>query len=80
MAKEYKIKITKKQIKQLKGYWKELIEINRQHHHAVYELEKRMEKMTGIKNIEFFKCDNEYVGIGNSERTMKLIQRRKLES
>jgi len=32
-----------------------------------------MAKKTGIENIEFFFCDNEIVGIGNVERTMRLI-------
>jgi len=76
---KYKIKKTNKLIKQLKSYWKKLIEIESQHSEMIYRLEKSMEEKTGIKGIEFFTCDNEYVGIGNSERTMELIQRRKLE-
>lgn len=78
MAK-YKIKITKKLIKKLKPYWRELLEIERQHHNTVYRLEKRMEKEIGIKGIEFFQCDNEYIGIGNVVRTMPLIHDTKLE-
>ena len=35
--------------------------------------EREMAKKTGIENLEFFFCDNEIVGIGNVERTMRLI-------
>ena len=37
---------------------------------------------TGIKDIEFIKdemCGGEWVGIGNSSRTMRLYQREELE-
>jgi len=64
----YKIKKTKNLIKQLKPFWKKLKQLNTLHSTLIYELEKKMEKTTGIKEIEFFMCDNEYVGIGNSKR------------
>ena len=37
-------------------------------------IEMWMERETGIKGIEFFACDGDYVGVGNGDRTMKLIQ------
>ena len=75
----YKIKKTKKLIKQLQSYWKELDIAEAKFRQATAEIEKRMEKETGIKGIEFFMCDNEYVGIGNLATTMELIHRRELE-
>ncbi len=63
----------KELIKKLKPYWKEYQELDVLHRTLVYELEKKMEKGTGIKGIEFIYCDNECVGIGNEERTMELI-------
>jgi hypothetical protein len=33
-----------------------------------------MAKKTSIENIEFFFCDNEIAGIGNVERTPRLIR------
>jgi len=45
----------------------------------ISEFEKDMSKKTGIENLEFFFCDNECAGIGNLERTMKLIQRKELQ-
>ena len=38
-----------------------------------------MQKEIEINHIEFFMCDNEYVGIGNMDRTLKLYQRKELE-
>lgn len=73
MSKEYKIKKTKELVEKLKPYWKELKKLDNLHRTLVYELEKKMEKETGIKDAEFFMVDNEYVGIGNAERTMELI-------
>jgi hypothetical protein len=79
MRKKYKIKVTKKLIKQLKPYWKELRQIENKFYDKLYEIEKKMEKITGIKGIEFFQCDGYYAGIGNVNRTMPLIQRDELE-
>ena len=70
---EYKYRKTKELIKKLKPYWKEYQKLDNLHRNLVYELEKKMEKETGIKGIEFFFCDNECAGIGNAERTMELI-------
>ena len=45
----------------------------------VYDLEKELEREVNVEGIEFFMCDNEYVGVGNADRTMRLIQTDELE-
>ncbi len=77
--KKYKIKATKKLLKQLKPFWQELQKIRDDYNIKVGGLERAMAKKTSIKNIEFFSCDNEIVGIGNVERTMRLIHDTELE-
>ena len=79
MKKTYKIKITKKLINQLKSYWVEAHQAYNNLFGELNEIEAKMVKKTGIKEIEFFWVDNEIVGIGNADRTMPLIQREKLE-
>jgi len=73
---KYKIKPTKKQLKVINKYWKDLLAILDTFYGTIFQLEKAMEKETGIKGIEFFMCDNDYRGIGNWQRTMKLIRMR----
>jgi len=79
MRKEHKIKVTGKLLKQLKPFWRELQKIRDDYNIKVVGLEKEMAKKTGIVNIEFFFCDNEIAGIGNVERTMRLIPDTELE-
>ena len=74
MRKKRKIKVTRKLLKQLKPFWQELQKIQGSYNIKIAELEERMAKKTGIENIEFFFCDNEIVGIGNVERTIRLIR------
>ena len=74
MRKKGKIKVTRKLLKQLKPFWQELQKIQGSYNIKIAELEERMAKKTGIENIEFFFCDNEIVGIGNVERTIRLIR------
>jgi len=45
----------------------------------VSDLEKELEREVNVEGIEFFMCDNEYVGVGNADRTMRLIQTDELE-
>ena len=75
----YEYKKTKKLIKQLKPYWKKVQIIVGEFYGQLANLEKEMEKETGIPTIEFFMCDNEIVGIGNTQRTMPLIHDKELE-
>ena len=79
MRRKYKIKVTKKLLKQLKPFWRKLQKIQNIYNSKIVELEEEMVKKTGIKNIEFFFCDNDIVGIGNAERTMRLIRDREIE-
>jgi len=74
-----KITPTKTQIAILKLYWDMFQAEQSLFYGRIGELEKAMSKKTGIKDIEFFQCDGDWVGIGNAERTMKLIQREELE-
>lgn len=74
MAKKYKVKPTKVQIDIIHKYWKALEQEENKFFDKVMAIEKSMEKDTGIEGIEFFSCDGSYVGVGNSARTMELIQ------
>ena len=73
MREKGEIKVTKKLLKQLKPFWRELQKIQDSYNIKIAELEEEMAKKTGIENIVFFFCDNEIVGIGNVERTIRLI-------
>jgi hypothetical protein len=73
MKKKYTTKLPSKKL--LKRYWLALESIENQFWGRLQGVEEVMEKETGIKGIEFIWCDNSIVGIGNSDRTMKLIQR-----
>lgn len=79
MRKEYKIKVTKKLLRQLRPFWQEFRKVQDRYDVKLRKLEEEMAKKTGIKNIEFFFCDNEIAGIGNVERTMPLIHSTELE-
>ena len=74
MRKKYKIKVTKKLIEQLRPFWREFRKVQGRYDIKLRKLEEGMAKKTGIKNIEFFFCDNEIAGIGNVERTLPLIR------
>ena len=64
-------KITKKQ---LKPYWKELSKLEEDFENKVMKLELKMSKEFS-QPLEFFMCDGSYCGVGNADRTMKLIHR-----
>ncbi len=75
MSKRYKIKADTKLITKLKPFWRELQKLEDEHYGRVQKLEKLMELTTKIEGIEFFMSDDGYYcGIGNADRTMKLIQ------
>jgi hypothetical protein len=79
MAKKYKVKPTKKQLMVMQEAWELMTGYFQGFHLAAANIEKQMEKETGIKGIEFIWCDNDIVGIGNSARTMALVHQTKLE-
>lgn len=79
MRRKYKHIITPKLLKKLRLYWQRLLVLENKHHKSVYQLEKKMEKETGIEGIEFFYNDG-YVGIGNFGLwTIPLVDAEKLE-
>ena len=73
MSKRYPIKADKKLITKLKPFWRQLQELENEHYSRVQKLEKLMQLATKIDGIEFFMSDGYYCGIGNVNRTMKLI-------
>jgi len=78
--KKYKYPKTKKLIKRLKPFLLTYKLVEDQYWKEIYKLEKAIEELTGIPDIELFFCDNEFAGIGNSERTMELIHREEIEN
>ncbi len=61
-------------IEKLKPYWKKLQLLEDKFYGKVEILEKEMQKDIGIKDLEFFCCEGDFVGIGNYSRTIKLMQ------
>jgi hypothetical protein len=76
--KKYKYPKTKKLIKQLKPFLLTYKLVEAQYWKEVCELEQAIEDLTGIPAIEFFFGDNDFVGIGNFERTMELIHKEEI--
>jgi len=68
-----RIKVTKELIKQLQPFWERLQDLEGIFWSQVADLEEEMEEKTGIKDIMFFMVDGEHVGIGNADKTMRLI-------
>ncbi len=71
-------KFTKKEIKKLKIYWKELSRIQDEFHFHVELLEMAMQHDLNIDDLEFIFIDG-YCGIGNINRTIKLLNEEELE-
>jgi len=79
MKKKYPVKPTKKQLGIMKKYWAMLQTELSLFSSKAGQLEKDMSDATKIDDLEFFSVDSEFVGIGNYDRTLKLIQREELE-
>ena len=77
--KPHKIVPTKAQLKMMKEAWIRFKYIQEHFYGSVGRLERQLSKETGIKDLEFFMCDNEFVGIGQYDRQMALVQREELE-
>jgi len=77
--KPYTLKPTKKQLGVMKLFWALLQQEQIIFYDKVSKLEDDMSERTEINALEFFMSDNEFVGIGNRERNMKLYQREELE-
>jgi len=74
------IKKTDELIKKLKPIWQEQEKLTDEYHTKLYELEKKMEKETGIEGIEFFWGAYEGIcGIGTANRKLELISDVELE-
>lgn len=76
-----RVKITNKLISKLKKYMYQFSVIEDRFYRDVGKLEKEMKSKTGIKDIEFFFCDGECVGVGTPAcpEQMSLLHREKLE-
>jgi hypothetical protein len=77
--KTHTLKPTKKQLKAMKIWWVMFQKEQDKFYKEVQTLEVAMSDAIGIEDLTFFMCDNEYVGIGNMGRTMKLYQKEELE-
>jgi hypothetical protein len=80
MRKKYKYPKTKKLIKRLKPFLLTYKLIEERYWKEICKLEESMQELTKISEIEFIFCDNEFVGIGNLERTMELIHKEEIEN
>jgi hypothetical protein len=72
-TKIYKINPTKKQLAIMKLYWDMFQAEQSNLWIRIGELEREMSKKTGIEELEFFQDDNDWVGIGQGNREMRLI-------
>ena len=65
------MKVTKKA---LKPYWVNLQELTDMYQDMVETIEQRMNSDLGRTDLEFFRGVDGYCGIGNLDRSMKLVQ------
>jgi len=72
-------KFTKKEVKKLKKYWNAFQSAQEEFESIVIDIEEDMQKDLNIDDLEFFKSDDGYCGIGNVSRTIKLIYNDELE-
>jgi hypothetical protein len=71
--KTYNINPTKEQLAIIRLYWNMFQAEYNIFWGKLGSLEKEMSKKTGIKGLEFFQSDGDWCGVGNEERTIKLI-------
>jgi hypothetical protein len=79
LIKMKKIKVTPKLLKQLQLYWPKVQLVVDKYWEEIAKMEKELEELTGINDIEIFHSDNDIVGIGNTERTLRLIHAHEIE-
>jgi|GEM_PF-1589049 len=65
--------------KKFAPYWIECNRITSEYHKKMSILERKMRKDLGNDRLEFFRCDGDIVGIGTSDRKMKLINDTELD-
>jgi hypothetical protein len=73
------IKVTTKLVKQLHLFWPAVGLLEEKYWKEINKMEKELEELTGIKDILIFHSDDGIVGIGNLERTIRLIHRHEIE-
>jgi hypothetical protein len=73
------IKVTPKLLKQLHMFWPKVQLIEEMYWKEINKAEKELEELTGITDILIFHSDGEIVGIGNAEKTIRLIHRHEIE-
>ena len=73
------IKVTPKLLKQLHFYWPKVKLVQEKYWQEIAKMEKELEELTGIKDIELFHSDNDIAGVGNAERTVRLIHAHEIE-
>jgi hypothetical protein len=76
---KYKAVPTKKQLEIIKKYWRAFKleeELFYSHQRC---LEIAMSQESGIEELKFFNVDGDWCGIGNSDRTMRLLQSKQLD-
>ena len=66
-------------LSELKPYWARLMKAQSQFREKVNEIEEEMRRKVRC-DLFFFMCDDEYVGIGNDDRTMRLIRGVRLDT
>lgn len=76
MIHKWTVKPNETQMKSIKGYWHTLQLRTEDYLGEVKVIEDKMSEEAGIKGLEFFRSpdDGGYCGVGNADRTMKLIQ------
>jgi hypothetical protein len=60
-------------------FWPAVELLEEKYWEEINKLEKGLEELTGIKDIIIFHSDGEIVGIGNMEKTIRLIHRHEIE-
>ncbi len=73
------IKVTSKLLNKLHMFWPVVELLENQYYTEINKLEKSLEELTGIKDILIFHSDGEIVGVGNAEKTIRLIHRHEIE-
>jgi len=72
-------RLTRTQIDRLKPYWKQKEQCTDKYFASLCKIETSMSKELGIKGMEFVWCDNYICGIGDEDRTIKLVPDHQLE-
>ena len=70
---------TTKQLKAIKTNWHYLKKLDSVYWDFRRAIERAMQKMTGIKDIELIDGDDGVCGVGTADRKYKLLQERDLE-